>query len=186
MKIVYNPKDGAPISSFISQGVMLETHYPDGYEKPDGTIAKGMAQYNDFVADEILETYTFLSELTPEKAKELLARPDDPRFKCDFPNCDFASTAKIAVAGHKKTHAKEIAEAKEPVVDSSLIPIAGGKRVPSIAERKEMRDNGRGADIPNGADKDGVDWYGEGVQVENRSSQSFGGVRQAGKGHFVG
>ena len=48
-----------------------------------------------------------------------------------------------------------------------------------------MMDNRVGTDIPNGTDKDGVDWYGEGLEVDNRS-QDFSAVRQSGKGHFIG
>jgi hypothetical protein len=38
----------------------------------------------------------------------------------------------------------------------------------------------------NGPDKDGVDWYGEGAVVENKSDCFWDCFRPAGKGHFVG
>lgn len=185
MKIIYNPQDGAPISNFIFNNVLVDTHYPDRYEMPNGKLANGLVQYDDFTGEEILETYQFLKELSAEQAKEILERPEDPRYKCGFKDCDFATDTAVALSGHKKKHAKEIEAAKDPVVDPSLIPVAGGKRVMTIAEKQKMMNNGD-VDIPNGSDRDGVEWYGEGVEVENRSAQSFAGTRKPGRAHFLG
>jgi hypothetical protein len=186
MKIIYNPKDGAPISQFIYNGIQLETHYPDGALMPDGKIARGLVQYEDEVAETLTETYLFLQDISVEQAKEILDRPDEPKWECDFPDCGYKTTAKVALIQHSKKHEKDRAIARTPLTD--LIPVASGKRVLSLAEKKKMQDNtvGLGADIPNGTDKDGVDWYGEGVDIENNSAAAFNGVRKVGQGHFVG
>lgn len=187
MKIVYNPKDGAPIVDFIAEGKRLKPHYPDGYvqETVKGTVkANGLMQYPDSIADEILDRYGFLEELTVDQAKQILTRPPEPEFECDAPGCDFKTTHKVALAGHKKKHAKD-AEDTTPVVDELEIPVATGTPVSPLAKPGQMMDNSEDADIANGPDKDGVDWYGEGAVRQNRS-QVFGQVRPDGKGHFVG
>lgn len=188
MIIIYNPEDGAPISGFIFNHIMLDTHYPDGYNLPDGSVSNGLAQYEDFAGQELLETYQFLNEITAERAQEILERPQEPKYKCDFPGCDFSTHTKVALSGHKRSHAKALAGMKEPVVSPSLIPVMGGKKVVSLAEQKQMMDNEQGSDIPSGTgtDRDGVGWYGDGVTVEKPVNPGFGGVRQTGKGHFVG
>lgn len=187
MRIVYNPKDGAPISNFIFDGKRLQPHFPDGFEAQTskGPIkSNGLMQYTDTIAEEILERYGFLQELSLTDAEAIVNRPAEPEFKCDFPGCDFATTLKVALSGHSKKHAKEAAEDVKPAFDPAKIPVASGEIMQPIAQRNEIRDNEE-SDIPNGPDKDGVDWYGEGAVVENRSDV-FGQVRPAGKGHFVG
>lgn len=185
MKIIYNPTDGAPITSFVFKGVQIDTHYPDGFQTKEG-VSKGLVQYDDEMANALCETYQFLQILDEEQAKERLSRQDETQFKCDFPDCDFKTNRHIALAGHKKTHEKDILEAKNPVVDPKLIPVATGRKVPTLADRQKMIDNNsKGSDIINGRDADGVEWYGDGVTVDNPADQKFGAVPKAGEGHFL-
>lgn len=174
VKIVYNPKDGAPITSFIHDGVMVDSHYPDGFELKDGKLSKGLVQYEDATAKEILETYQFLREVTVDESKKILEKPADPQYECDFPDCQFKTYTKIALAGHKRTHAQDVARFKEPLVDPAEIPVSNDQKVPRYEDRAIQ------VDIPNGKDGDGVEFYG-GVKVEK-----FGAIRKPGKGHFVG
>lgn len=189
MKIVYNPKDGAPITAFIFEGKRIRPHFPDGYayNTPTGPgKSNGLLQYTDSVAQEALERYGFLRELTLDEAKAIIDRPADPEFKCEQPDCDFATTHKVALIGHSKSHAKgSQSEIIKPLVDPLKIPIADGEEIiQPIAQGREIGDN-IDSDIPNGPDKDGVDWYGDGAVVQNNSAV-FGQVRENGKGHFVG
>lgn len=189
MQIIYNPLDGAPITSFIYEGNLKSPHYPDGFEYVDpitqkNTVANGLLQYSDSEAEKILETFEFLRQITLEQAQDILNRKEETKFKCDFPGCEFSSSAPIGLSGHKRKHAKALSEAQEPVAPENLIPVSGGRRVQSLAEKKRIEHNAN-SDIQNGADADGVEWYGEGMTVDNKSS-SFNGVRTAGKGHFIG
>jgi len=190
MKIVLNPADGAPISDFIYKGAKLDTHYPAGYTTPQNTISKGLLQYEDDVADSLIETFGFLEIIDEAKAKQILEKKDE-EFKCDFPGCDFVSNKKIGLLGHQRSHEKSRKELEKPAIDPSIVPIAkthlktetesvfgksgGGKPIDTAA-----------LDIPNGIDKDGVEWSGEGLTVENKSAQSFSKVRKPGQAHFVG
>jgi hypothetical protein len=185
--IVYNPHDGAPIIGFVYGGVSKDPHYPDGYEMSTGEVSNGLLQYDQESGLAILETYAFLTEVSAEEAKKILNRPVEPKFKCDFPGCEFSSTAKIGLAGHKRSHPVKELDSKDPnALPASLIPVSGGRKVISLAEKKKMIDNGIDPHIPNGPDADGVDWYGEGAKIENPNSQGFAGTKQVGKGHFVG
>lgn len=183
MKIVYNPADGAPIKDFIYRGEKKQTFFPDGFRFEDGKFANGLMQFEDAEANELLETFEFLKALSSEEAQKIIDRPADAKYKCDFPGCEFATTHPIALAGHKRAHAKSVGDSSQPIVDESLIPVARGSRVLPLASGNQEADNIR-KDIPNGTDSDGVDWYGEGVQVENKGS--FNGMRPIGKGHFGG
>lgn len=188
MKIVYNPQDGAPITSFIHKGVMLAPHYPDGFTIPGGSVvSNGLVQYEESTADEIVETYGFLQMISEEEAKKILGRPADAQHKCDYPGCEFSTATPIALAGHKRKHAKDAEEvASNPAIDPALIPVAGGTKAPALAKQGFSSDN-KVIDIPNGKDKDGVEWTGEGVTIDSPSNmRPFQGVRPAGKGHFVG
>jgi hypothetical protein len=184
MIIVYNPKDGAPIKDFISRGVRLTPHYPDGYEMPNEKVSNGLLQYEDPDGEILLETYQFLTKLTAEEAQKIIERPEDPKYKCDFPGCDFSTHTPIALKGHSRKHDKSLAEAQKPLVDTELIPVADGEKVQSrIASAQPQSAEERATQ--NGLDSDGVEWYGEGVQVNN-PNPAFGAIRPAGKGHFVG
>jgi hypothetical protein len=188
MRIIYNPKDGAPITDFIAEGKKLKPHFPDGYmlNSAAGPIkSNGLMQYPDSIADELLDRYGFLEAMTVDQAKKIMSRPADPEFKCDFPGCDFSTTHKVALAGHTKSHAKDKNADGTPIIDPLEIPVAIGIPTSPLANATQIRDNNEDADIANGPDKDGVDWYGEGAVVSNKS-QVFGAVKEDGKGHFVG
>lgn len=187
MIIVYNPEDGAPILGFRFNGVELDPHFPDGYEFRNSSgvseISKGLVQYEEDTALALLEIYQFLKRITPEEAQAILNRPPEAQYKCDFPGCDFSTHAKIALSGHKRKHLNEIAGASSPAIDSEVIPIAKGKKVVSRSiKNNQLASEER--ETKNGLDSDGVEWYGEGVEVE--SPNNFGPVKPVGKGHFQG
>ena len=172
MKIIYNPQDGAPINRFIFKGVMLDLH-------PVGELR----QYDDLTADALLETYGFLELVTKEQATELLSKPKDPQYPCEF--CEKKFHAAIALSGHMRTHKKEIAAQGDPEIDPELIPVAGGKKVISKQVTDQMaKDYVLKGDIPNGTDADGVDWYGEGLTEDKGSFAKLNPIGT--RGHFGG
>lgn len=111
MKILFNPKDGTPIKDFIYK---WNKYFTAGEEFLPGKIIK----MEDDVADAILSTFGFVQEQTPNEAKKLVEKGDE-EFKCD--KCDFVTTAKIALAGHQKTHVNDEALDGIPVVKKETI-----------------------------------------------------------------
>lgn len=175
MKILYNPPNGLPVgenyNGWIFEGTELEDHVPGE-----------LKQYPDDMADAILEAFGFFKELQPDEAQKIL---DDPnKFKCE--KCDFSTNAQIALLGHTRKHEKEdkIKEAI-PVVDPSIIPIAGGNRVEgnnsANSRSDEQKLSSEEKATVNGVDKDGVEWYGEGVKEKKGGSAP---LRPYNKGHF--
>lgn len=190
MVIVYNPKDGAPIKDFVTRGIKLNPHFPDGYKREDGQVYNGLVQYNEEDAKSLLDTYGFLIKMTPVQAKEILDRPPAKEFKCDYPGCEFSTTAKIGLAGHQRTHKNEAGETilpGEPVIDANLIPVGGGQTIrprpkPGETPTPHLSDEER--KTQDGVDPDGVEWYGGGA-VETKNP-GFGADRPSGQAHFRG
>ena len=165
MKILFNPKIGSDVSKFIYNGVMLDPH-----------LKEQLKQYENGAAEALKETFSFLEEVTPEQAQDILKRPK-LEFKCEI--CDYASEKKIGLLGHMRGHKEEEKKAAAPVIDPNLIPIASGKKVGRPDPLSIPLEN----DLVNGADKDGVEWYGEGLVEEN---SSFERIKPVGQGHFGG
>ncbi len=185
MKIVYNPQDGATIKNYIFGGIVRDPHYPDKYEYIDTSgrpqVANGLMQYEDDCADAIIEHFGFLKPLTQDEAEKIVARPKDERFKCDHPNCDFSTYTKIALYGHKRTHTTQATKDGTPIFDPTVVPVSGGQHFVTPDEKKRAEKQAMYEETQNGTDGDGVEWYGEGVKVEN-----FGPIRNVGQGHFIG
>ena len=116
MVILYNPKTGSTIEKFVFNGVQLSPH-------PAGELK----QYEENVAKELLNTFGFLEVKTAQQAQEILNKPKEATFKCEY--CDFSTDVKVALSGHSRTHQAEIARAKEPQVDPAIIPVAEGTKV---------------------------------------------------------
>lgn len=176
MKIVYNPKKGAPITKYIYFGSQIEPHYPDGMEV-EGKRQSGLKQYDDDLADAICSVFTFLEELTVDQAKKLIDRPEVESLKCEEAGCEFTTTYAVALSGHKRKHNKEKA-----VFDENVIPVAKShvvaKAVTPVPEDEELK---------AGRDKDGVEWYGHGATIEKpRVGNGFSTIPNVGQGHFVG
>lgn len=165
MKILFNPEKGSDIANFIYNGVMLDPH-------PKGQLK----QYEDRVAQELIDTFEFLEFVTPEQAQDILKKPK-LEFKCEL--CDYASDKKIGLLGHMRGHKEAIQKAKEPAIDPNIIPVATGKKLTTANPLTAIEED----DLSNGTDKDGVEWYGEGLVEENLS---FERIKPAGQGHFGG
>ena len=140
MKIIYNPLTGAPIEKFVHQEMGKLDPHPVGE----------LRQYPESVAQDLLDTYGFLEELTPEQASSILKKPQG-EFKCD--QCDYVSDKHIGLLGHRRKHGDVKVEAKEEVKVEG-IPVAKGTPVePRIFNRQDSQDK----------DLVGADWYGPGL-----------------------
>lgn len=170
MIILYNPKSGAPIKKFIFEGSLIEPHE-----------VNQLKQYEPRLAEALKETYSFLEEVSLSQAQEILNKPKTDSLKCQY--CDFTTDIKIALMGHNRKHAGEIAKTQEPQIDPALVPIATGTKVINAHQLKEIdKALEKGEDLPNGTDEAGVTWYGAGLTEENKSQtrvQPFGQ-----RGHF--
>jgi hypothetical protein len=182
MKIVFNPSDGVDIRNFNHGGNVLEPH-----------AKNSLKQYTDEDADALVANFGFLRIVTKEEAETLIAKVKEEEkagpeeFVCKY--CDKTFKAQIGLAGHLRTHKDEIALEEKPEVDTNLIPVAGAEKAKSRpAKGSESVSNIQDdptMNIPNGKDKDGVEWYGDGYQEENK--QSFAPQTPVGeKGHFGG
>ena len=128
MKIIYNPQTGSKIEDFIYQNIGKLKPHEVGEVK----------QYDPAVGQKLLETFPFLKEVTAKKAEEILAKPKIGEFKCEY--CEFSSNYKVALAGHMRSHTEEMAKEAEPVIDSSIIPVAEATPVEplkSISDRNQ-------------------------------------------------
>lgn len=154
--ILKNPDNGAEIKTEILGQKWIV---------PVGTTKN----YPDEVGLDLKERYGFLEEIDNNEIK-VVELADG--FACS--ECDFTSKAKIGVLGHMRSHNKEeIKEVEEATPVGKVTPRLVGQTHEPVGEM----------DLPNGMDKDGVDWYGEGVQEENRSFEQMRGPGQA---HFMG
>lgn len=166
MKIIYNSTE-ANCPNFDFEG-----------SKVEGIGPGQIKQYDDAIAEDMIDRWGFLKSITPEKAQELLAKPKEGDLKCEF--CDFKTDYKMALASHMRTHKEEVAKKSQPAIDPNIIPVAATKKI--VREKINTLNSVDDDDeTRNGRDRDGVEWYGEGVQEENRSQTH---VPKMGEGHF--
>lgn len=180
MKIIYNPpvkfdskglnRGGSPIKGFSSDGGKLPV-YPgstDGVQIPDGK----MVQVQDDLADKLIETFGFLTEVSSDQALKMTKKEDKKEFVCEY--CEDSFDHRVALVGHTRKHKKEIEAKNTPQIDESVIPVIKTSGV----KKKQGQQNAEPA--PDGKDGDGVNWYGGGMRESNVK------VPDPGKGHFKG
>jgi len=114
------------------------------------------------VAKDLLTRYQFLEEV------EIKQERATGNYKC--PHCEYGHVSKIAVLGHMNGH-KDL-EKKEIIQLGSELPTVTpveGKPVLSPMEEREIKKReDRGDEIPDrGVDKDGVSWYGPGLEDDD-------------------
>lgn len=152
--ILYNPKlfDGKP-SQPVSY--LFERKY---WKLGVNEIAK----FPEQVAEGMLSTYGFLRKVNPEDLENVKKEMEDKPFKCEHCGAEF-STEK-ALQGHLMGKHKLSEESREFLktipevsIDEEFIPAK--KLAPEQEEGIPVK----------GTDKDGVEWYGEGLEDDNLS-----------------
>lgn len=93
MKFLHNPINGAPIDKLYFKSTLYFKDEPFGVNT--------VIQVEDDVADFLVRIYGFLKVITKEEALELSKKPKE-QFTCE---CGFTTTTKIALIGHKRSHA---------------------------------------------------------------------------------
>lgn len=184
MIILKNPDNGAPIA-----------HVVTGKEY---SLAVGeTAPFQDEVGRVLLEIYGFLEEvviptvLEKEVVSEVEVKPKGILYKC--PYCPHTHEKKIGIFGHIRGNHRN-----EPKADPITISISGepdvagtsvnvvpvdmkpkeGKPVVSLEEKqkKQFEDfyrdaSGEGVGVSGREDKDGVEWYGGGVEKDSSTKE---------------
>ena len=178
MIILYNPKTGAPISSFRFEGASIS-----GDKNPDVVLAVGeLAQFEPALGEFMKSNWGFLIQVTAEEAKKILEKPVEATYKCQY--CEFSTEHKMALTGHLRSHAEQIALSKKPAFDPAIIPVIKG--VKSDGSYQATKTTEEDIAIAGGTktDKDGVSWYGPGATEEPRSQSTIGPIGIG--GHFGG
>ncbi len=157
MKLIYNPRkyNGAPCVDIIDYPFAGGTY----------TIKKNsvMRCEDDNLAKALLENFGFLEQIKVEQLPEIQKEMEDKDFKCEYCNKEFETEQKLHghILGAHKLSAENEAALKD-------IPTIGSKNSVAPTQPKESIDASEG--IPNkGKDRDGVEWYGEGVQEDSVS-----------------
>ena len=149
MKILLNPDNGAEIKDLYLESVKYFDSSKNETFMP-GTLVK----LDDNVADFVVSIYDFVQEITKEAAVAHLEKTKNNKFKCD--QCDFRTSAEIALMGHKRHHEKEA-----KLDDELGIPVIKGVK----SDNQIFADTQAQIEAENA--KDGLD-VGEGLKVENR------------------
>lgn len=105
--------------------------------------------FEDVLATNLLDTYAFLEKVDTEG-----------KFVCKFG--DFISDKHIAVIGHERGHKEEPAEPPTFVTPQEI----------QDAEKRALYDQ-EGIPQSEGVDKDGVAWYGEGLETDTDMSSTY-------------
>lgn len=183
-KLIYNPKkfDGkinkAKINTIYAK---REGGIPSGkiMEKPGlyAIAPNELKKFRSDIADYLLRKYRFLQEVKPDRVDEVLKEMKEKKYKCQL--CDFATDTRVALAGHMKSHklseeAQEIL-AKIPETKPEAF-VVGAEH--SGTGQTEFIDAEQAEGVPTTfsddprrkgpVDREGVEWYGKGVQQIRR------------------
>lgn len=166
MKIVFNSSEVAcPEYNFNGQRVNI-----------GGLAPKSLKEVDNLVAEDMHDRWEFVTIVSSSEAEKILENEKKEQFKCE--ECDFTTSERIGLEGHKRAkHKKEEVTGLDIPKDSPVGVINAEDT--SEAQSALASDN----EIPNGVDRDGVTWMGEGLVEENRA---FKKVKPVGKAHFKG
>ena len=124
-----------------------------------------MLKFPDDVGHAMLRLANFTIEVKKDNYDKIKAEIEEKKFKCD--KCEFETNTKIAYLSHFRTHEKsEALESTDGIEDAT----------PKVEYKEEVEKKNPEADIPQGGtkfnpanDKDGVGWYGGGVERDSES-----------------
>ena len=124
-----------------------------------------MKKFPDDVGAAMLRQIEFLVEVKKDNYQKIKEEIEEKKFTCD--KCEFKTDTKIAFLGHYRTHEKT-----DELTDTS--GIAEAQPIGEYRGTVEKKDPER--DIPQGGtkfnpidDKDGVGWYGGGMERDSES-----------------
>ena len=119
-----------------------------------GVEPRKFKQVSDSVAQDMIKRWGFIIEVNQEEAVRITEQDKKEEIKVEA-----------------------VEEPRElPIADPSIFPVDKPQKLETQPIEPDTK-----VDIPNGTDKDGVGWYGDGL-----SESSLKKVKPAGKGHFMG
>ena len=119
-----------------------------------------LKKFPDEVGNALLKHYGFLTRVDKKNISEVKKMMEEKKYKC--PHCDFESEYKMAYLAHLKSHKTEETQEADGIEEAKP---EGAYKPPRPTRRLTPEES---AGIPSGkaSDKDGVEWYGEGVEKD--------------------
>jgi hypothetical protein len=178
--LVYNPKyfPNEPSNKVLNKAKINDVYGAREGGKPSGKLLEKPGVYvlkpNELkklrsdVAKYLLGKYKFLRKIDPRKVDDLMKEMKDKPFKCQL--CNFESEKKVALTGHMRSHKlspeaqKVLDEIPESTPDAFVV---GAEYSRSGKTEVVSADQAEGIPTNSQPDRDGVSWYGKGLE-ENR------------------
>ncbi len=155
MKILYNPKLGADIKNYwLGQ---------KKWNIPKNSLFRCE---DDAIARIFLDTYGFLRDVKPEEISTVKQEMEAKDFICE--HCKEAFSTEQKLRGHMLGKHK-LSEEHEKMLDG--IPMLDPMGTVSLQERTQVTGDVAEGIPEKGKDKDGVEWYGPGVEKDTISPQ---------------
>lgn len=153
MKILYNPKTGSDIKDYW-------------FAQKKWNIPKNslFRCESDTIAQMFLDTYGFLRDVKPEEVATVKQEMETKDFICVHCKEEFSTEQKLR--GHMLGKHK-LSDEHEKMLDGIPVLDAGQESIPG--DRKQVTGDAAEGIPEKGKDKDGVDWYGPGVEKDTIS-----------------
>jgi hypothetical protein len=123
-----------------------------------------MKKFPDDVGAAMLRQINFLIEVTKDNYDKIKAEVEEKKFKCE--NCDFETNTKIAFISHAKTHEKTNKLDNSDDIEEAA-PIGEYRGTSQTVNNPEEGIPSGGTRFNPVNDKDGVGWYGGGVERDS-------------------
>ena len=121
-----------------------------------------MKKFPDDVGRALLKHIGFLVEVTSKNIDKIKTMMADKKYKCE--HCEFTTDTKIAFISHMRTHGKgEDEEVLKDIGEANPSRKYEGYKKPKSAPVIETEVGIPPKEGPQ-KDKDGVEWYGEGIE----------------------
>lgn len=124
-----------------------------------------MKKFPEDVGIAMLRQIGFLVEVKKDNYDKIKAEVEEKKFKCD--QCPFETNTKIAFINHFKTHEKtEALENTDGIEDAQ--PIGEYRGTTKTVQNPEEGIPQGGTKFNPNEDRDGVGWYGEGIERDTK------------------
>jgi len=124
-----------------------------------------MKKFPDDVGTAMAKQINFLILVDKDNYDKIKAEVEEKKFKCD--KCDFETNTKIAYISHFRTHEKSNALENTDGIEEA-IPQGEYRGTTKVVQNPEEGIPSGGTKFNPIDDKDGVGWYGEGVERDSK------------------
>jgi len=192
-KLVYNPKK---FDKKINTAKVVFSFGAREGGRPSGKLIEksklyrlGINELKKFrtdIADYILGKYGFLQEIKPDEVDRVLKEMKDKQYKCKL--CDFETDTPIALKGHMRSHklSEEAQKVLATIPEAKPEAYVVGAEFSGSGQTEFIRPEAMeglpqtSSDDPRtkGAeDRDGVEWYGTGLQSQRKKGGQVANIR---------